>query len=421
MKKNPFHDVPPGKLDYCQITGSTNLFEAIDLGHQPPCDALLNKEQLDQPEKYFPLRLMICPDSGLAQLDYIVDGKEIYYPEYPYRSGISKPVEDYQREFADRVVAKLGSEEGSLCVDIGSNDGTLLTGFRRNKMRVLGVEPTNVAEIARRENGIETINAFFTEEVARDIVGSHGHAKIVTATNVFAHMASLGEVMRGLVRLLDDDGVFILENQYLLDVLEKHQFEGIYHEHIRTYSLKALVTLMPYYDLEVFDVHRATRYGGNIRAYVARKGVHEVSSNVRELLKEEENKGLFDPDVWATWRGKVQQNRIAFMRFLYEVKAEGKSVVMNSCPGRGAVLVNYYGIDKNLAPYVAELPAGLKVGLYMPGKHMPVVSNEILFKEQPDYIILLAWHYSDYMVKDLRERGIKGKFIVPLPEFTVID
>lgn len=421
MEKNPYHDVPEGKLDYCQITGSKNLFEAIDLGHQPPCDALLTKEQLDKPEKHFPLRLMICPESGSAQLDYIVPGEEIYYPEYPYRSGISKPLEEYQRAFADDIVRRLALEKGSLCVDVGSNDGTLLTGFMRNDMRTLGVEPTNVAHIAREENKVETIQSFFTEAVASDIVSEYGKAKVITMTNVFAHMAPLGEVMRGLVTLLDDDGVFILENQYLLDVLQHNQFEGIYHEHVRTYSLKALTTLMPQYGLEVFDVQRASRYGGNIRAYVARKGTREVQKNVPDLLKTEEEAGLFDPKVWADWRARVVQNKLTLLEFIYKAKNEGKKVVAASCPGRGAVLTNYYGIGPDLIPYIAEIPTGLKIGRYMPGTHIPVVSNEILWEEQPDYILILAWHYGDYIVEDFKKRGIRGKFILPLPEFKVVE
>lgn len=421
MKKIKHHDVPVGKLTHCQITGSKNLFEVIDLGHQPPCDALLTRDMLDKPEKTYPLRLMICPESGSAQLDYVVDGEEIYFPEYPYRSGITKPLEEYQRAFADDVVKKLKIAPGSLCVDVGSNDGTLLTGFKRNKMRALGVEPTNVAKIAEKENKIETIQEFFTEDLAKRMVKKYGKAKIMTMTNVFAHMAPLGEIMRGMCHLLDTDGVFITESQYLLDVLTSNQFEGIYHEHIRTYSLKALVTLMPYYDLEVFDVQRASRYGGNIRAYVARKGVRPISSRVKELLKVEEDAGLFTPEAWAKWKKRVDKNRIGFMKLAYEAKSKGLSFVADSCPGRGAVLINYYGIDKDLMPYIAEQPAGLKVGKYMPGSHIPVVKNEILLKEQPDYVVILAWHYGEHIIKQWRAKGLKSKFILPLPEFKVID
>ncbi|OGF27363.1 methyltransferase [Candidatus Falkowbacteria bacterium RIFOXYC2_FULL_47_12] len=415
------HDVAPGKLERCQITGSTNLFEIIDLGHQPPCDALLSKEMLRQPEVTYPLRLMMCPDSGLAQLDYIVDGATIYPADYPYRSGISEPLRVYQRTFAGDVLQQFRVAPGSLCVDIGSNDGTLLTGFRDLGMRTLGVEPTNIAKIARIENNIETIQSFFTEEVARNIVHEYGPAKVATMTNVFAHMAPLGEVMRGLCQLLDKDGIFITESQYLLDVLENNQFEGIYHEHIRTYSFKSLVTLFPYYNLEVFDVQRASRYGGNIRAYAARKGTHPVSARVGELLALEEQKGLFKPETWAAWRGRVTRNRLRFMELAYEAKEKGLRFVADSCPGRGAVLVNYYGLDHTLLPYIAQLPNSEKVGKYLPGTHIPIIDNKIILEEKPDYIVILAWHYADYIMKNWRDKGIKSKFVLPLPECKVIE
>src|SRR3989344_3225780 len=230
MKIN--HDVVPGRLDHCQITGSRNLFEVIDLGHQPPCDALLTDKTINEPETYYPLRLMLCPDSGLAQLDYSVPGEILYPMAYPYRAGISKPLQDYLLTFADDVIRDFAIRSDSLCVDVGSNDGALLFGFKRRGMRTMGIEPTNMAQYAREERKIKTIQKFFTEDVAKDVVNKNGRAKVVTMTNVFAHMATLGQVMRGLNRLLDKDGIFISESQYLLDVLEGNQFDQIYHEHI---------------------------------------------------------------------------------------------------------------------------------------------------------------------------------------------
>jgi C-methyltransferase C-terminal domain/Putative zinc binding domain/Methyltransferase domain len=415
------HDVQPGKLERCQITGSSDLFQVIDLGHQPPCDSLLTREMLNEPEKTYPLRLMICPESGLAQLDYVIDGREIYYPNYPYRSGISWPLAVYQRAFADRIVERFGIAAGALCVDIGSNDGTLLTGFGRHGCRTLGVEPTNIAEIARTENGIETIQAFFTESLARDMVRDYGHAQIITMTNVFAHMAPLGEVMRGLIELLDREGVFITESHYLLDVLEKNQFDTIYHEHIRTYSLKSLVTLFKYYGLEVFDVERGERYGGNIRAYVARQGLHPVAPAVGELLQREARVGLHTPAVWEQFRARVHENRDKFMEFVYRAHREGKRLVGNSCPGRSATLLNFYGVTPDLMPYIGELPTSLKLGLYVPGKHIPVVNNRRIIEEQPDYLVLLAWHYTEPIVQRLRSEGVKSTLVTALPEFTTLN
>jgi acetyltransferase-like isoleucine patch superfamily enzyme len=407
------HDLPPGKVSRCQISGSQDLFEVIDLGHQPPCDSLLSEEMLRQPEITYPLRLLLCPDSGLAQLDYVVDGTVIYHPDYPYRSGISKPLADYQRSFADRIVDRFGIAPADLCVDIGCNDGTLLTGFKRRGATTLGIEPTNIARIAREENGIETIQSFFTEAVARDVVADSGAAKVVTMTNVFAHMASLGEVMRGLDRLLAPNGIFVTESQYLLDVLQKNQFDGIYHEHIRTYSLKSLIVLFAQYGMEVFDVERGERYGGNIRAYVARRGTYPVAGHVSELLETERQAGLYDPAVWVEFR--------RFIELAHGARGRGESLVANSCPGRSSTLLNYYGIDRSQLPYICELPTSLKLGKYLPGKHIPIIENSRLFADQPDYVVLLAWHYADYMVTALRERGLKSRFVVPLPELVVLE
>jgi C-methyltransferase C-terminal domain/Putative zinc binding domain/Methyltransferase domain len=418
---NPEHDVPAGPLSRCQITGSSDLELVIDLDCQPLCDSLLRPDQLNQPELHYPLRLYLCPESGLAQLDYVVDGTVVYHPDYPYRSGITRELETYQRAFAHEVVTELGIPPASLCVDIGSNDGTLLSGFQQLGMRALGVEPTNIAAIAREQNGIETIQSFFDEKLAKEIATDYGSATVITATNVFAHMASLGEVMRGICRLLDRDGVFITESHYLLDVIEKLQFDTVYHEHIRTYSLKSLVTLFAYYDLEVFHVRRADRYGGNIRAYVARKGTRQVTSAVGELLELERQRRLFDPETYRKFRAHVEERRDRFMTLAYDAHLRGKHFVGNSCPGRCSTLLNYYGVTRDLMPYIAEQPTSLKLGLHLPGKHIPVVPNQRLIDEQPDYVVLLAWHYAKPIAEQLRARGLQSTFITPLPDVQMIE
>jgi hypothetical protein len=417
----PDHDVPPGALSRCQISGATDLELVMDLDCQPLCDSLLTKDMLGKPETHYPLRLYLSPTSGLAQLDYVVDGSTVYHPEYPYRSGITKELRDYQAAFASGVVGKLGIPAGSLCVDIGSNDGTLLTGFKAEGMKALGVEPTNIARIAERENKIETIQSFFTEALAGKIVTDYGHAKVITTTNVFAHMAPLGEVMRGICRLLDRDGVFITESHYLLDVVEKTQFDTIYHEHIRTYSLRSLVTLFAYYGLEVFDVQRADRYGGNIRAYVCRKGTRPIAKSVPDLLQLEVDRGLFKPETYVAFRSRVAENRDKLMEMAFRARAQGVAFVGNSCPGRCSTLLNYYGMTRDLMPYLAEQPTSLKLGMYLPGKHIPVVNNQRLIDENPEYVVLLAWHYAEPIAKQLRARGLKSKFVTPLPKVQVLD
>ena len=415
------HDVPPGKLDHCQVCGNRDLEFIIDLGHQPPCNALLTQEMLDQPETAYPLRVFRCPSCGLAQLDHVVDGAIVFSPSYPYRSGISKPLEVYQRAFADGIVRKFSLPASSLCVDIGSNDGTLLTGFQRHRMRVLGVEPTNIAQIARAENGVETIQRFFDEALAREIVREFGPARIVTMTNVFAHMASLGEVLRGLCALLEPDGVFVTESHYLLDILQKNQFDSFYHEHIRSYSLKSLIVLFGYYGLEVFDVERAERYAGNIRCYVSRTRKYPVSSSVAGLLLTEEKLGLHETRSWEEFRSRVLRNRDRFMAFLYRAHQDGARVAGNSCPGRASTLLNFYGVTPDLMPYLGELSSSLKLGKCLPGRHIPIVDNRRIVEEQPDYLVLLAWHYTEPIVERVRSEGVTSRLVVPLPAFAVLD
>jgi hypothetical protein len=416
------HDVKPGKLDRCQITGSKDLFEAIDLGFQPSAGALLTKEGLEEPETFYPLRLMICPKSGLGQLDYVVDGKVLFSDtNYVYRTGISAPLREHLKHLTEEISSKLNLTPKSLCVDVGSNDGTLLTFFRDQDMKVVGVEPTNMAKIAKKENKILTYQSFFDESAAKNVAQKHGKAKVITFTNVFAHMATLGHVMRGLSKLLDKDGAVVTESQYLLDIFERNQFDQIYHEHVRIYSLKSLVTLFRYYGMEVFDASRTTTREGSIRAYAGWKGAHPISSSVAKLIKAEEDAGLFKPEGWANFRKGVEKSRQQLMELAYKAKKEGKLFVADSCPTRGVVVMNYYGLDPYVMPYIAQLPGTEKVGKFMAGTHNPIVSNEILLKEKPEYIVILAWHFADFIIKNWRAKGLKSKFIIPLPEFKIVE
>jgi hypothetical protein len=419
--KNVHHDVKLGKLDYCQISGSRKLFEAIDLGHQPPCSVLVTNESMHEPETYYPLRMMICPESGLGQLDYVVDGKILFPTNYPYRPGISAPLRDHLEAIAEEAVGIANLNQKSLCVDVGCNDGTLLSFFKARGMNAFGVEPTNMAKVAWRENKIKTHQEFFTEATAQKIVKALGKAKMITFTNVFAHMAPLGEVMRGVSTLLDKDGVVMTESQYLLDVFEGNQFDEIYHDHIRVYSLKSLVKLFPYYGMEVFDAYRVNSREGSIRIYAGWKGKHPISPRVKKILDMEVAAGLFTEKGWSGFRNRVAKAKNQLLELANKAHKEGKLFVADSCPTRGVVLTNYYGLDRRLLPYIAQLPKTEKVGKYMPGTHNPIVDNTILLKDKPDYIVILAWHYADYIIKNWRAKGLKSKFIIPLPKFRIVD
>jgi hypothetical protein len=414
------HNLPVGPVKSCQVCGSTDLELIIDLGHQPLCDSLLSDSELDQPEQTYPLRFVRCLDCALTQIDYAVAQEDVYHRAYPYRSGITRELVEYQQTLADMLYTRLGLSPVSLVVDIGSNDGTLLKGFQQRGCRITGVEPTDIANYANAD-GIPTLQRPFDIHAAEIILGERGPASLITATNVFAHMASLGSVMEGMLALLDDDGVVMIENHYLLQVLTRTQYDTIYHEHLRTYCLKSLVCLFGLYEMEVFDATEVSRYGGNIRVLVCRKGKRPIDKSVAEMLDQEREAGLYRPEVYRQFAQKTRQSRDSLLRFFIEALGRRERVVGNSCPGRCSTLLNYVGIGSDMLPYIAEQPTSLKLGLYLPGKHIPVVNNEILLREQPENVLLLAWHYGRPIAEQLRARGLRSKLVMPLPELHVLD
>lgn len=413
------HFVKTGPISSCQICNSKNLYTVLDLGHQPLCDSLLSPERLNLAEITYPLRMVWCKNCTLVQIDYCVSGKDVYHPDYPYRSGITKELADYQENIALHLVKKFNLQPQDLVIDIGSNDGTLLKGFKKSGIKILGVEPTNIAKIANN-NGIKTIQSFFDIKTSKKIKKQYGPASLIITTNTFAHMQALGEFIMGAYNLLKNGGVFINETHYLMDVIANGQFDTIYHEHLRTYSLKSYLALFNQYDFTVTDVERGDRYGGNIRVYATKGKGRKVSSEVKKILKKELDFGLNKLDTFKRFATRVKKARLEFMDFLYKTNKAGKSIVGNSCPARSSTLLNYYGVDKELLPYLAEQPTSLKLNMFLPGKHIPIVNNQILIEEQPDYVVILAWHYAKPIMEQLKARGLKSDFIIPLPDFKII-
>lgn len=414
------HDLEPGHLNHCQVCGSEDLQLVLDLGHQSPCDSLLKPEQLRQPESAYPLRFLWCRQCGLAQIDHVVPSEVLFFPDYPYRSGITGTLVNNLRSTGFKAIERFKLKPGSFVVDIGSNDGTLLSSFKEKGMRVLGVEPTNIANIAI-DSGIPTRQCFFTEEVVGEIVAEHGPASVVTAANMFAHVASLGSLIRGVEKLLQKDGIFITESHYLLDLLDTVQYDSIYHEHLKYYSLKSLIKLFDYYDFTVIDVERIPNYGGSIRVYAAKGRSRPVAKNVADLLAEEQRFGLYDAAPYERFAKRVRQARLALQQLVVGAAARGEQVVGIGCPGRASTLLNYSAIDSELMPYIAEQSSSLKLGMFLPGRHIPIVDEERLFREQPAYAVMLTWHYWKPIVDKLRAKGLRSKLVLPLPEVRILD
>lgn len=413
------HIIKTGHILTCQICNSHKLHTILDLGFQPLSDSLLTKKMLDMPEKTYPLNMIWCENCTGVQIDYCVSGNEVYHKAYPYRSGITKELAEYLETIAHSLVKKYNLKSNDLVIDVGSNDGTLLKGFQKEGIKTLGIEPTNIAKIANA-NGIKTVQSFFDIKASSEIKHKYGPASLIITTNTFAHMQKLGEFIMGAYNLLKEDGVFVNETHYLLDVVKGTQFDTNYHEHLRTYSLKSLIALFDQYDFTLTDVERGDRYGGNIRVYATKGKGRKISPEVAKLLKLENEFGLGKLETYKKFATRVKKARLEFMEFLIKTKKEGKRIVGNSCPARASTLLNYYGIDKDLLPYIAEQPTSLKLNMYLPGKHIPIVNNQRLIDEQPDFVVLLAWHYAKPIMKRLKARGLKSDFVVPLPNFKVI-
>ena len=420
MTAKRISDLPLGHIDRCQICGSKDLQAIIDLGFSAPCDSLRTQAQMNMGETAYPLNLLRCRACGLVQIDHVVDPKELFFPDYPYRSGITETLRRNLHAMSAHVIQSTGLEKKALVVDIGSNDGTILEGFKVAGMRVLGVEPTKIARIAVAA-GIPTVNAFFNREVARQIVAEHGPAGLVTAANVFAHVDKLSTLLDGIGDLLRDGGYFVSESHYMMSILETLQYDSIYHEHLRFYLVKPLQLLFRMHGFTLVDAERIPNYGGSIRAY-ARKGEgHPVSARIAELIAEEERQGAYADDTYVRFAGSIQSSMRKIRSLLVRLADEGKRVVGVGCPGRCVTLLAYCGITTDLMPYIAEQATSLKLGMFTPSSHIPIRDEAEMLSAQPDYAMILSWHYADPIIRALRQKGLRSKIIVPLPEPRILD
>jgi len=417
MKKNKKESIGP--VIACQICGAKGLKSVLSLGHQPIVQEYLTEQGLREPEMTYPLNLARCSDCGLLQLDYIPDPKIVFPPHYPYRTGLTNMLVRNFRELANVLERDYPWKKGALIVDIGSNDGTLLQGFKDKGMQVLGIEPTGAAKVANK-NKIKTIEGFFDASIAKKILRDYGKAHIVTATNVFAHINSAPELAKNIANILDKDGVFVSESQYLMDIIEKTEFDTIYHEHLRFYSLKPLKRLLEDAGMSIVDAERIKAAGGSIRVY-AKRGKLPMSRRAKQLIAAEEKAGLYDEKVLAEFAHKAHVAKNNLLALLLKLKKEGASIVALTSPARSNPLLNFANIDNTILDYAGEKSGSPKIGLYTPGTHILVVDESRIIEDQPDYVLVLSWHIGKELGEKTRAAGYKGKFIIPLPTPRIID
>ena len=401
----------------CGICSGEKLTNFLNLGNHPPPLNFITKEKVMENDETFPLEVFFCHGCGLVQLGEAVDPK-IMFKEYLYTSGVSTAFRNHLELFAKKLVDRFSPDEEDLVIDIASNDGTLLQFFKNSGLRVLGIEPSNIANIAK-ENHIETVKDFFNETVAKQILEISGQAKIITITNAFAHIKDLDSVMKGVKALLKEDGIFVSESQYLVDIIEKLEYDTIYHEHLRYYCLKPLIQLFEKYNMEVFDCERISSHGGSIRVYVALKEKFTKSENVQKILEHEERLKLSSIETYQEFARKIHDNKTKLISLLSKIKADGYKIVGISAPARSNTILNFCNINSENLEYIAEKSV-LKIGKFTPGSHIPVVDDKQLVSDQHDFALLLSWHLSDSIIPKIRNDGFKGKIIIPLPEPKII-
>ena len=404
-------------VERCQVCGSKDLESIIFIDYLPPVNTMppIGSRPTEQPA--YPAEVLRCPRCELVQLGLVVDPNILFPPEYPYTSGTTKILRENFAELYREVMATYPIKPEDLVVDIGSNDGTLLGNFHEGGHRVLGIEPTNAGKIAQKK-GITTMISFFTKDAAQKAVKKHGKAKIVTAANVFAHIENPSDVVKNIVSMLDKDGIFISESHYWVALLETLQYDTIYHEHLRYYSLTAIKYLLEKHGLEVIRAKRIPTHGGSIRVYSARRGTRPVDASVQRILDHE--KTALSAASLERFKKGVVDSKLGLLAMLRDVKARGERVYGVGAPSRSSTLINYVGLNDGILDCVLEIAGSYKIGKYVPGTVVPVVDEKKLFDDPPDYALLFSWHIADELIPKLKGRGYRGKFIVPLPEPRVV-
>ena len=400
----------------CRSCG-TEVRSFLDLGSTPLANSFLKEEQLASDEPVFPLEVGFCETCTLVQLMHTVPPERIFR-EYVYVTSTSSSITEHFHELARDAVSRFGLGQEDLVVEMGSNDGTLLRGFEPSGVRTLGVEPAaNIAEIARA-NGVDTLNEFFEPGIAARVRDERGPASFMVGCNVVAHIPDINGTMEGVATLLADQGVFQVEAPYLLELLERAEFDTVYHEHFFYFSLKALDYAATRHGLRIFDVEFFPAvHGGSIRASICRTDAgHERTDAAAHAFEREEQAGVGDFATYSDFADRVAGIRSGLLELLHNLRSGSARVAGYGAAAKGNTLLNYCGIGTDLLDYVADKNP-LKQGLYTPGMHLPVVEAARLAQDRPEYTLILAWNMAhEIMAEQQAYRDAGGRFIVPIPD-----
>lgn len=401
------------KCRFCK-TELKDLF--IDLVNSPASNSFLTFENLHEPETFYPLKVFTCHKCFLVQIEEYKKSGDIFNNEYVYFSSFSKSWLDHAKKYTDLMVKRFGLNKNSMVIEIASNDGYLLQYFKEKNIPVLGVEPTkNTAEVAR-EKGIESINEFFGTSLAKDMFAKNIKADLLLGNNVLAHVPDIVDFVGGMKIILKEGGVITMEFPHLMQLVDNNQFDTIYHEHFSYLSFHTVKQIFESQGLEIFDVDEIPTHGGSIRIYAKHKDdPREISSNVNALLSKEEQKGMTDSGYYNNFNEKALQAKLGFLNFLIRQKELKKTVAAYGAAAKGNTMLNYCGVKNDLIKYVVDANPH-KQNKFLPASHIPVMNEDFLKNDKPDYVIILAWNLKDEISEQLKYiKNWDGKFVTAIP------
>lgn len=407
---------PPrrARLARCRSCSGANLATFLDLGSQPIANALVDPQHLDDPEPRFPLELAFCHDCGLVQVTETIPPDVLFGRDYPYYSSFSPALLAHSRAHVERILGERPLARGSLVVEVASNDGYLLGNFVEAGIPVLGIDPAAGPVAAARQRGVPTLQAFFGTSLARELAAQGKSADVMIANNVAAHVDSINDFIEGFAILLKDDGFARLEVAYVRDMIEKCEFDTVYHEHLFYWSLTALERLLARHGLHLNDAERLAIHGGSIRVTLSKRPGR--SGRLAGLLAEEAALGMDSLAYYLSFAARVEQLRRTLGDSVQEKRANGARLAAYGAAAKGATLLNYMKFGSGVVEYVVDRnPA--KVGKYLPGVRVPIRPVETLMRDHPDYVLVLAWNFANEIIQQNQDYArLGGQFILPVAE-----